>query len=114
MSDSYAQFEKRINAVADKHAKLAGGYTAQVGNDGLITLVPVRRRSYTRVRVLVAMVAGFFIFKALAITLTGPLAYADRIDVMAVGTQFEQIGAWVMRPGPVSELLSAAMMRLFS
>ncbi|WP_298843169.1 hypothetical protein [uncultured Roseobacter sp.] len=114
MSDSYAQFEKRINAVADKHARLAGGYTAQVGNDGLITLVPARRRTYTRLRVFAAIVFGFFLFKSLAITLTGPLAYAGRIEAMAAGTQFEQIGAWIMQIGPVSEFLSLAMIRLFS
>ncbi|WP_300032025.1 hypothetical protein [uncultured Roseobacter sp.] len=114
MSDSYAQFEKRISLVAEKHARLAGGYTARVGADGLISLVPRPRRSYMRLRVFAALIIGFFLFKSLTIVLTGPLAYAERVEVMAAGTAFEKVGAWVMQIGPVSEFISLMMIRLFS
>lgn len=106
MSDTYAQFEKRINSVARRHKALAAGYTAEITHDGLITLTPKPSRVYTRLQMLAVSMVAFFVLKATAIAMIGQAGYQARIDVLAAGTSFEQVGAWFLQPGAITSTLA--------
>lgn len=113
MSDSYAQFEKRINGVTHRHKQLADGYTAKIGPDGLITLSPKPVRSYVRIKALTYIVLGFFLSKAVALHALGVETYQSRVDMLAAGTAFEKICAYVMEPGPITTGLASYLAVLF-
>lgn len=106
MSDTYTQFEKRLDGLTRKHKELAGGYTVRVGHDGLIIVQPKRFRFGLRAKFLILAVIGFMAFKALAFAFIGPTTYDERVAALAEGTAFEQAGAWVMQSEPVTEKLA--------
>jgi hypothetical protein len=106
MSDAYAQFEQRRDVLTRKHQELAKGYTAKLGTDGLITLVPARRRSNLPLRLFAASVVAFFVFKSITLALIGPITYQERIDALADGTKFEKGAAWVMQADQVTTRLA--------
>ncbi|MCV3272904.1 hypothetical protein [Roseobacter sinensis] len=109
----YAQFEKRRAALSDKHRKLARGYTAKIGDDGLITVEPRRFRLPFRPRIVVFAVASMFLFKSLMIVSTGLGTYEGRIDTLRAGTTVEQAAAWIMQPdlisGGLAELIARSL-----
>ncbi|MBW4707622.1 hypothetical protein KX928_07465 [Roseobacter sp. YSTF-M11] len=112
MSDTYAQFEKRVAVVSDKHRKLARGYVARIGKDGLITVEPKRAKFPIRPRAVVAAVAGVLIFKALMIVTTGLGIYESRIEALSSGTVFETGAAWVMQADPVSRYMAENIVKM--
>ncbi|MGZ2258634.1 hypothetical protein [Roseobacter sp. A03A-229] len=107
----YAQFEKRRAALSDKHKKLARGYTAKIGKDGLITVEPRRVRLPFRPRVVVFVLAGVFLFKSLMIVSTGLGTYEGRIEALRAGTVFEQAAAWAMQPDLISRGLAEMIIK---
>ncbi|WP_298972151.1 hypothetical protein [uncultured Roseobacter sp.] len=111
MSD-YAQFEKRLAVLTTKHRKMARGYTAKIGEDGLIMVEPKRVRSPIRPRTIVLMGVGVFLFKALLLTSTGLATYENRIAALSSGTVFEQAAAWVMQPDVVSRYLAETFTKM--
>ena len=106
MSDTYAQFETRCASLKRKHSELARGYVARLDGDGLITLVPARRRSNLTTRLLLGIAVGFMLFKSVTIALIGPLAYQERIDALDAGTGFEKAAAWLMQADPVASCIA--------
>ncbi|MEM9639742.1 MAG: hypothetical protein AAGA94_18970, partial [Pseudomonadota bacterium] len=98
----YAQFEKRLAVLSTKHKKMARGYTAKIGPDGLITVEPKRARFPIRPRTIVFTVLGVLVFKSLMIVSTGLATYEGRIERLQAGTSFERGVAWVMQPDLVS------------
>lgn len=113
MSDTYGQFQTRCDGLQRKHSALAKGYTAKLGDDGLITLVPRRRRSYITARLIAGTIAGVIAFKSLALALIGPIGYQERIDALAAGTTYETVAAWIMQPDPVSSQIAALIISTF-
>jgi hypothetical protein len=109
MSDAYAQFETRCASLKRKHSELAKGYTAKLDSDGLITLVPLRRRSYLTTRLILGSVVGFMLFKSVTIALVGTVTYQERIDALAAGTDFEKAAAWLMQADPVASKLAGVI-----
>ncbi len=102
MSDTFAQFEERLNNLERRHRELANGYVAKINPDGLITVEPKERRGAMRLRVLAALFLGFMLFKVVMIAIVGPAVYDSRLDELRVGTGPEQISAWVMQADPLS------------
>ena len=69
MTSGQAEFEQRCEVLVRKHRELARGFTVRVGDDGLITIAPKRDHSRVRLRIILATIAGFFVFKAAAMAL---------------------------------------------
>ncbi|MFX0542812.1 hypothetical protein ACEWPM_013890 [Roseovarius sp. S4756] len=100
-------FDARIKKVQKSHSRLARGYDAKVGSDGLIVFRPKRRRPGIPVRGIVLGLAAFFGFKALVLMQLGDIAYQDRVDGLAAGSAAEKAGAWIMQIDPVTEVIAA-------
>jgi hypothetical protein len=113
MSDTYAQFETRCATLKRKHSELAKGYVAKLDGDGLITLVPARRRPFITARLILGTVIGFMLFKSVTIALVGPLTYQERIDALAAGTDFEKAAAWLMQADPVASKVAGTIATYF-
>ncbi|WP_300062349.1 hypothetical protein [uncultured Roseobacter sp.] len=107
----YAQFEKRRAVLSEKHKKMARGYTARIGPDGLITVAPKRLRLPIRLRVIVFAVVGALLFKSLLILSTGLATYESRIEVLRGGPAPERAAAWVMQPDLISRGLVEMMIK---
>ncbi len=98
-------FNARLKKVRRSHDRLARGYKAKVGRDGLIVFQPKRRRAGLPVRGILLTVVAFFAFKALVLLHLGDVAYSERADALAAGTVAEQVGAWVMQIDPVTHTI---------
>lgn len=108
----YAQFEKRIASVTTKHRQMARGYTAKIGNDGLILVEPKAQRSLFGFRIFLCVVFVILLVKSLMITSVGLATYQNRLDALATGTSFEQAVAWGMQPDAVSRYLAENFTKL--
>ena len=93
MVESHAQFERRLTMLNQKRERLARGYRARVGENGLIVLQPrpVRRRVPLKPVVLAAL--GFFAFKGFMLASMGAVTYQDRVATLSEGTVLERLGA---------------------
>ena len=114
MSDTFTQFENRLDTLQRKHRALAKGYVAQVNPDGLITIEPKPKTSGGRLRFVIATTIGFFTFKVLAIALIGPATYQSRIDALAVGNRFEKLCAWIMQADPISHQMAVFLLTILA
>ena len=97
MADSFSQFDNRLKRIARSHRDFSRGYTAVVGNDGLITIKAKRPKRNLPVQGMVLLLIGFVCFKALMLAHLGPDAYGDRVGKLEAGSIVEQAGAWVMQ-----------------
>ncbi len=102
MTNAYKSFDKRLNRIGRRRARLVQGYTSKVGKDGLIVFRPARSRGGFPVRGFVFLVIGFFCFKALILAHLGEAVYGQRVEALAAGSVLEQAGALVMQADPVS------------
>ncbi|MEM6891576.1 MAG: hypothetical protein AAF636_26160 [Pseudomonadota bacterium] len=109
MSSGHAEFEERCEGLLRKHRELARGFKVKVGDDGLITIAPKRQYSRTRLRIIVATVLGFFLFKSATVLLIPAETYLARLDGLQSGTFFERAAAWMMQPDPLSQAVVAAI-----
>ncbi|WP_224380170.1 hypothetical protein [Roseovarius carneus] len=107
-------FGARIKNVQRKHVRMAQGYDAKVGRDGLIVFRPKRRKAGLPLRWVVVALAGAIVFKGLIIANLGAAAYADRIEALRAGSVVEKFGAAVMQPDPVSLYISAKFAPIFN
>lgn len=109
MSETFTQFEQRLNSLERKHKELANGYVAKINPDGLITIAPKDPRATLRTRLGIAIILGFLLFKTVTMALVGPVTYESRLDVLRDGTGPERFGAFIMQvdpiTGPVAEYL---------
>lgn len=102
MADSNLQnFDKRMERIIRNHQKLSRGYVAAINEDGLIVAKPRRRVWVPWRSVLFLLVLGF-VFKVGFYAYIGPDAYQARVENLAAGTEWEQVGAWVMTADPVT------------
>lgn len=102
MTNAYKSFDKRLNRIGRKRARMVHGYSSKVGKDGLIVFRPRRSQGGFPIRGLVFLVIGFFCFKAMIIAHLGETIYSQRVDVLASGSIVEEAGALVMQAEPVS------------
>lgn len=106
MSEAFTQFEQRLNNLERKHKRLAKGYVASIGPNGLIRVSPKRSGGRTRTRLLAGILLGFFVFKIMTLIIVGPVTYESRVDELRAGTVPEQISAWIMQADPLSEKIA--------
>ena len=107
MLDPQAQFNKRVTTLGRKHAAMSQGYSTAVRSDGLIVVRPKRRfgRGFP-VKGLLALVFGFFVFKAIMLASLGDITYNERVAKLNQGSVLEQSGAWLMQIDPATRFIS--------
>lgn len=105
--NSHAGFAARIKRVRHSHAKMAQGYDARVGRDGLIVFRPKRRRRSIAWRPLMLLIAAFIGFKVFVLIQIGDITYQERVDRLAAGSVVEQAGAYFMQIDPVTRAVAA-------
>jgi len=103
MSDTFAQFEKRLESLERRHKELAVGYVARINPDGLITVEPKPQSKSLVVRVLAAALLGVIAFKVITLSIVGP------IDALGSGTAFERATGWIMQADPLSQRLATML-----
>ncbi len=106
-------FDARIKKVQRSHARMARGYDAKVGRDGLIVFRPKRPKPRLPLRGLILLVAAFIGFKVLVLMQIGDLAYQTRIDAMMSGSKAEKVGAYVLQIDPVTRTIADQLAPLF-
>ncbi|UYV36318.1 hypothetical protein N4R57_15000 [Rhodobacteraceae bacterium D3-12] len=106
MFGSKSQFDKRLTKIDRSGRRASKGYGPVVGPDGMI--VVRRRKSGINfpIRGLVYLLAGFVLFKAIALAQFGEQGYNDRLLQLISGTAVEQAGAWIMQVDPASQWLA--------
>ena len=109
MSDTFAQFEKRLQSLERKHKELAVGYVARINPDGLITVEPKKQGKSIAVRVLAAAVLGIVAFKVITLWMVGPVVYQGRVEALMSGTAFERATGWIMQADPLSQRLATML-----
>jgi hypothetical protein len=107
MADQFREFDDRLRKIDRQHRRLAHGYTATIGRDGLLVAVPRRRRVRVPLLGLTLIALGFIAFKGLAYNHLGASAYESRVAGLAQGTTTERIGAWVMQADPLTQWFAA-------
>ena len=115
MVETHAHFDHRLDKLGRKHEKLAKGYVTKLGEDGLIRAVPRAGRARNRngYSLLLAVLVGSFLFKALMLSSAGPETYAERLSALQNGTLVERVGAFALAVDPVTEGLAATIGPVF-
>lgn len=106
-------FASRIKNVQRKHVRMAQGYDAKVGRDGLIVFRPKRRKAGIPLRWIVVALAGMIVFKGLIMANLGAVSYGERVEALRAGTMVEQMGALVMQPDPASSFMAQKLAPIF-
>ncbi|WP_299043149.1 hypothetical protein [uncultured Tateyamaria sp.] len=110
MVETQQDFHNRLTALGRKHAAMANGYVTRMQRDGLVVVKPKRRaRRGFPLRGLVALVAGFFVFKALMLASLGDITYNERVAKLQQGAQLEQMGAKLMQIDPASSYIAGVL-----
>ncbi|MDQ2093721.1 hypothetical protein [Rhodalgimonas zhirmunskyi] len=107
-------FDKRVRRVARKHQRMANGFTPVVQRDGLISVRPRRVAPRVPIKGLFLLIAGFVLFKAVAIANVSLPTYEERLDMLRAGTVFEQAGAFLLQPDQLSVALGAQLAPLLN
>jgi hypothetical protein len=107
MQDSQANFNKRLSALNRKHSAMSQGFSAALRSDGLIIIKPNRalRRAFP-VKGLLALIFGFFVFKAIMLSSLSEITYNERVAKLKQGGTLEKGGAWLMQIDPVTTFLA--------
>ncbi|MGX0876195.1 hypothetical protein ACSSV4_000870 [Roseovarius sp. MBR-154] len=106
MSDVHQGFQTRLRSISRKRARSERGYVGKVGRDGLIVFKPRRRMPTIPLRGLLYLILGFVFFKAVVLAHLGAVTYKERIAQLAEGSHFEQAGALVMQPDPLTLIMA--------
>lgn len=108
-------FNARIEKVERVHRRMAHGYDARIGRDGLILFRPRPARSKRRLplRGLLAVLVAVVGFKALVLTQIGDMAYQARIDDLVAGTPAEHLGGYVLGLDPVTRMIADQLAPFF-
>ncbi len=103
MTNADQGFDKRLNRIGRKRARMVQGYSSQVSKDGLIVFRPNRRSSRGfPIRGLLILALGFFCFKGLLLAHLGEQIFSERVDILATGSMVEQADAFMMQADPIS------------
>lgn len=106
-------FDARIKKVQRNHVRMARGYDAKVGRDGLIVFRPKRQKARLPLRSLIVVAVAFIGFKVLVLMQIGDAAYQARIDAMMTGSMGEQAGGYVLQLDPVTRTVAEQLAPLF-
>lgn len=104
MSRFDSTFQDRLDRIHQDHQlRQTRGVVRVLRADGLIIEHPGhRRRRQVPVRGFVLIALAFIGFKVLVLASLGQGAYQARVNTLAQGTVFEQIGAQLMNVDPVT------------
>lgn len=107
MRNSQADFNKRLSVLGRKHQAMSRGFTTAMRSDGLIVVRPNRalRRGFP-LKGLLALVFGFFVFKAIMLSSLGEITYNERVAKLKQGSALEQGGSWLMQIDPATSFLA--------
>lgn len=96
------EFGDRIRRIGRNHRKLAKGYTTTVTEDGLVVARPYRKPSGWASRALFLFLVMLLVFKAFLLAQLGTTAYGERVAQLEQGSFVEKMGAYAMKPDPVT------------
>ena len=100
-------FDNRVRLIQSAHAGAKHNRGFVVGKNGVLS-VKKRRRSFNfPIKGLLYLALGFVVFKAIAMAQAGLPTYVEKVQLLEQGTVFEQAGATVLRPDPVSTMIAA-------
>lgn len=102
MADHFREFDTRVKRIDRRHRKMAQGYAATIGRDGLMKAVPQRRRIRVPFAGIALVAVGIIAFKGFVHAQLGPSSYETRVANLSSGTQIEKAGAWVMQADPLT------------
>ncbi len=106
MEGSLRSFDKRQKAVRRKHMRMARGYVTKIDSNNLIHQRPDNKVGGIGLRFLFLLALAFLGFKTLIFAGLGPEPYAERVSQLQLGSHFEQAGAWLMYPDPITVILA--------
>lgn len=102
MADHFREFDTRLKRIDRRHRKVAKGYVATIGRDGLLTQSPRRRRLRVPFGGIAFIAVAIVAFKGIVHAQLGPTSYETRIASLANGSGIEKAGAWVMQADPLT------------
>lgn len=114
MTDAnYARFNERLHAIETRHKRRSSGFVRLENRNGILTpMEKARTRQGLPVRGIVLSLLAFLGFKGYLLAYLGAITYVDRVAQLEVGTIVEQMGAWAMRPDPIT-LFIAEQLSIF-
>lgn len=99
-------FYKRLHHIERRHKRLEKGAAPAITADGLLILVPTRRRIDIPWRGLLLILVAGLTFKGLVLAYVGEQNYAARLAELSAGSAVERGGAIVMWDDPVTKFLA--------
>lgn len=110
---NFQEFDKRMARILREHEKLSKGYVTKVTRDGLIVAKPRRRvLSLAPLRFLLLLLVAAMVFKIFFYIQMGAEVYNARVATLAVGTQVEKVGAYLLQADPVTVAISEKLKAL--
>lgn len=106
MSDM-SSFDRRLRQLDRKRARITDrGHVMRMGPDGLVTMVPRRRKPRFPLGAVLSVLAVAFAFKAVLLASMGTESYVAKLSDLGAGSLAERAGAWVLQPDPLSLALA--------
>jgi type VI protein secretion system component VasF len=110
---NFQEFDKRMARILREHQKLSNGYVTKVTRDGLIVAKPRRRiLSLAPLRFLLLLLVAAMVFKIFFYINMGAEVYNARVANLAVGTQVEKLGSFVLQADPVTVAIAEKLKAL--
>ena len=110
MSDAqHIQFVQRIRRIDRHHRKLAKGYITSMNHDGLVIAHPQQKSAGFPLRGVFLGLVMMLVFKGFLLAPLGADGYGDRRAQLENGTIVEKLGAYVMKPDPITQRLAGAI-----
>lgn len=112
---NYDSFDRRMARIHKNHERLSKGYVTRVTRDGLIVARP-RRTLLGMIpwRFILAILVIGMAAKVVLYTNMGPETYQNEVARLAAGTQFEQVGVYVLSADQATVWLSGKLQELLA
>jgi len=105
-------FDKRMERISRKQAKMRSGVVYVTQKDGLIVGRPRIYQPRFPWRGIVLLIGAAAIFKGAIFAHLGAEIYSERLASFNGGTLIEEAGAWIMQPEPVTIAVAKGMTKL--
>ncbi|GAA6163228.1 hypothetical protein NBRC116590_09320 [Pelagimonas sp. KU-00592-HH] len=116
MSDSYEEFRDRVARIYDakgnKKPMRASRSQISVDHDGYVVIRSARRGPQVPWTGILMLAVAFFGVKGAVMSRLGPDFYGAQAQRLEPASVLEQVGAWTMRPDPVSRWVAAQISSL--
>lgn len=112
---NFDSFDRRMARIQKNHQRLSKGYVTRVTRDGLIVARPRRSLLTTLpMRLLLVVLVVGMATKVVLYTNMGAETYQVEVARLAVGTQFEQVGAYILSADQATIWLSERLKELLA